>query len=91
MSIKVKIAPLLQEYADIPDTVEVSGNTVGQCLDDLVKQYPESSNWLFDQNSLLKVLVSINDVEMVTFDKEGLNKILKTNDELHVIAVISGG
>jgi molybdopterin converting factor small subunit len=91
MSIKVKIAPLLQEYADIPDTVEVSGNTVGQCLDDLIKQYPESGNWLFDQNSLLKVLVSINNVETVTFDKEGLNKALKTNDELHVIAVISGG
>ncbi len=91
MSIKVKISPLLQEYADIPDTLEVTGNTVGQCLDDLLRQYPESRDWLFDQNGLLRVLVIINNVETVAFDKEGLDRILKADDELQIFAVIGGG
>jgi molybdopterin converting factor small subunit len=91
MSIKVKISPLLREYSAIPDTLEVTGNTVGQCLDDLIRQYPESGDWLFDQNGLLRVLVSINNVETVAFDKEGLGRILKADDELQIFAVIGGG
>ncbi len=91
MSIKVKISPLLQGYADIPDTLEVTGNRVGQCLDDLLRQYPESRDWLFDQNGLLRVLVIINNVETVAFDKEGLDRILKADDELQIFAVIGGG
>ena len=91
MSIKVNIGPLLQEYSGIPDTLELNGNTVGQCLDDLIKQYPESRNWLFDESGLLRVVVSINNVETVTPDKEGLGRILKAEDELQIFAVIGGG
>jgi molybdopterin converting factor small subunit len=91
MVIKVKIGPLLQEYADIPASLEVNGKTVGECLDDLIRQYPESKNWLFDQDGLLRVLISINNVETVVLDKEGLGRILNADDELQIFAVIGGG
>jgi len=91
MSIKVNIGPLLQEYTDIPGTLEVNGNTVGQCLDDLIRQYPDSASWLFDQTGMLRVLVSINNVEAVALDKESLDRILKADDELQIFAVIGGG
>jgi molybdopterin converting factor small subunit len=91
MSTKVIISPLLQEYYNVPDTLEVTGNTVGQCLDDLIKQYPESRDWLFDQSGLIKVLISINNVETVAFDKKGLDRILKADDELQIFAVFGGG
>jgi molybdopterin converting factor small subunit len=91
MSIKVNIGPLLQEYTDIPGTLEVNGNTVGQCLDDLIRQYPESRSWLFDQSGMLRVLVSINNVEAVALNKESLDRILKADDELQIFAVIGGG
>jgi len=91
MSIKVNIGPLLQEYSGIPGTLEVNGNTVGQCLDDLIRQYPESRSWLFDEGGLLRVVVSINNVEMVTLDEAGLDRTLKADDELQVFAVVSGG
>jgi molybdopterin converting factor small subunit len=91
MSIKVKIAAVLQEDASIPDIVEVSGNTVGECLADLIRQYPEAGNWLSDQDSLLPVLVSINDEETVALNQDGLNRVLNANDELQVFAVIDGG
>ena len=91
MSIKVNIGPLLQEYSGIPGTLEVNGDTVGQCLDDLIRQYPESRSWLFDQSGMLRVVVSINNIETVALDKEGLGRILKAEDELQIFAVIGGG
>ena len=91
MSTKVNIGPLLQEYSGIPSTLDVDGNTVGQCLDDLIRQYPESRSWLFDEGGLLRVMVSINNIETVALDKEGLDRILKTDDELQIFAVIGGG
>jgi len=91
MSIKVKITPVLQEYSDIPNILEVNGNTVGECLDDLIRQYPEARSWLFDQYGLLQVLVSINNKETVALDRNGLDRILTTDDELQIFAMISGG
>lgn len=91
MSVKVEIAAILQEYINIPDIVEVNGNTVGECLHDLVRQYPEARNCLFDQDSLLPVLVSINNKEIVALNRDGLDRVLNANDELQIFAVIDGG
>ncbi len=91
MSIKIKIGPLLQESTSLPETIEVIGKTVGECLDDLMKNYPESKQWLYDEDSLIKVLVTINNVETVTFNEEGLNKVLRPGDELQIFAIVSGG
>ena len=91
MSIKVKITPVLQEYSDIPSILEVNGNTVGECLDDLIWQYPEARSWLFDQDGLLQVLVSINNKETVALDRNGLDRILTADDEIQIFAVIGGG
>ena len=86
MSTKVKIGHLLQEYLEIPSVLEVEGKTVGQCINNLIKQYPEIRNWLYDQNSLLRVLITINNVEVVTPDKEGFDRILKDQDDLQIFA-----
>lgn len=88
---RVKISPLLQEYADIPAVLEVDGNTIGECLDDLIKQSPESRSWLFGQDSLTRVIISINNVEIVTLDNDGLKRRLKSDDEIMIFAIASGG
>jgi len=41
MSVKVNIFyPHLQQFTNNQDVVEVNGSTVGDCLDDMVRQYP---------------------------------------------------
>jgi molybdopterin converting factor small subunit len=87
----VKIGPLLQENAQLPDAVEVDCDTVRQCLDQIVKLFPESKDWLYDEDSLIKVLLTINSVEAITLNEEGLNRPLRPGDELQIFAMVSGG
>jgi len=79
---------ILRQFTEDRDTVEVSGSTVGECLDDLVRQFPETKKWLFDKNGILLVLILI-DGEAVY--QKGLNKPVVDGDELHLIRIVGGG
>jgi molybdopterin converting factor small subunit len=92
MSTLVKIAPVLQEQLQIPDTVEVQGKTIGECLDDLIRQYPEIQGWLFDANELLRVLISINNEAISVMNtKSHLDRVLNPDDEIRLLAIYAGG
>ncbi len=91
MNVKVKIGPLLQQDSNLLETIELDCSTVGQCLDEIAKRFPDSKEWLYDEDSLIKVLITINNEETIAFNKEGLARVLKTGDELQIFAVVSGG
>ncbi|MFC1901320.1 hypothetical protein ACFLX3_00105 [Chloroflexota bacterium] len=91
MSIQVKIAPALQENLNAPGVIQVNGNTIGECLDDLVRQYPQARSLLFDRNGALQVLISINNEETVVMDRDGLGRALHPDEELQIAAVLGGG
>jgi hypothetical protein len=91
MSIKVKLFyPELQGLADGRDAIGVEGQTVGDCLEDLVRQLPQARKLIFDgRGRLLKqVYVYVN--------AEGLNKAefsraVTERDELILAVLITGG
>ena len=92
MGTVVRISPILQEHSQIPGMVEVHGNTVRECLDDLMRQYPEIRSWLFDQNDLLRVLFSINNEEILALNtKSNLDRTLNPADEIRILAIFAGG
>ena len=90
MSIKVHLYSSLRSYTDNQSIVEVKGTTVGECLNDLVKQYPSISPLLFDKTGLLldKVFISIN-LESTT--REKLTTPVKETDKLYLILIVAGG
>jgi molybdopterin converting factor small subunit len=90
MSVKIKIHPFLSQHTNNQDIVEVNGRTVGQCLEQLVDQFPELRQWLFEKNGKLNRLVEIY-VNMESSYPEELAKPVKDGDELHIIIIISGG
>ncbi len=47
MSIKIDIPSHLQPFTNNLAVVEVSGSTVGECLNHLVKQFPDVAKLLF--------------------------------------------
>jgi molybdopterin converting factor small subunit len=88
---QIRISSLLQEHADLPAVLIVTGDTVGDCLTDLIRQYPDAKSWLFSEDGLMRVIISINNAEIVTPDAKGVSRKLKPGDEIRIIAIVSGG
>ena len=90
MSVKINIHPFLFHLTNDQEVVEVNGNTVGQCLEQLVARFPELGKWLFRKDGKLNNLVDIY-VNQESAYPEELAKPVKDGDELHIIVIISGG
>ena len=76
----------------IPGTVEVKGNTVRECLEDLIKQYPELQGWLYGQREMLQVLIGINNEEIMPLKSAYRSvRYLNPKDEIRILAILSGG
>jgi sulfur-carrier protein len=91
MSIKINIFyPAVQEYLNNLDSVEVNGSTVGECLDDLVRQYPEVGKWIFEERHQLRkpVFVYVNAESTYKVD---LSMPVKSNDQLILAVLVTGG
>jgi len=90
MSIKVHLYSGLKEFANGQNVAEVQGSTIGECLADLVEQFPRMKRELFDENGKLvdHVFVSIN---MKSAYREELTKLVDSKDELYIIRLIAGG
>ena len=90
MSVRINLHPGLQWFTDDQAIIEVNGSTVGQCLDDLVKQFPRIKEGLFGKDGKLLNYVDIY-VNMESSYPEELAKPVKDNDELHITLIIAGG
>lgn len=90
MSIKVHLYSSLRKYADNKELVEVDGNTVGECLEDLIRQFPSISPLLFDETGtpLGKVFVSIN---LESAYREKMTTPVKEHDDVYLILIVAGG
>ena len=90
MSIKIDVSLLSHQYTKGQRIVEVNGSTVGQCLDDLIKQFPSIKQGLFDGNGKLHSYINVYVNGESTYT-EVLAKPVKAGDELHIIFLIGGG
>ena len=90
MSIGVNIHQTLRHLTKDQAKVEVNGNTVGQCLYDLVKQFPGIKPKLFDKKGKLLNYVEIY-INLESSYPEELAKPVKDGDELYITLMIAGG
>ena len=90
MSIKIGIPPFLLQLVNNNKTVTVEGNTVGDCLQALIKLFPKVGNVILDKNgTLLKHIdVFVNGTSIYPGD---LVKTVKNGDELYIVNIIVGG
>ena len=90
MSIKVHVGPLLSQYTNNQGIAEVHGDTVGQCLNHLVKQFPRIKKALFHKNGELLNYIEVYVNEESSYPEE-LAKPVKPGDELHILFTVDGG
>jgi len=90
MGLKVNIHRSLRHLTNGQAKVEVNGDTVGQCLYDLVKQFPGIEKKLFDKKGKLLNYVDIY-VNAESAYPEELAKPVMDGDELSITLIIGGG
>jgi molybdopterin converting factor small subunit len=94
MSVRIIIPPGLQVFTDDKAEIEITGGTVGECLENLAALYPMIGKTIFFQKGELfnfghnKVSIFLNGED--TYPDE-LVKSVKAGDIITILYSISGG
>ena len=90
MGVKVNIHKTHRELANGLDIVEVEGQNVGDCLSQLIGQFPGFQEVLYAKSGKLQNWIEIY-VNMESAYPEELAKPVKDGDEIHITIMLSGG
>jgi hypothetical protein len=88
MDIRVSLNHALQPYAGNRNTVEVTGGTVRECLDNLSELFPVFKKILFSADGSLTALVFLDGE---TIMPDNLNRPITSNSRLLLAPMIYGG
>jgi molybdopterin converting factor small subunit len=86
----IKIPTPLRAYTAGQSEIPVTGETVGAALNDLLTQYPDLRQHLFEGSQLrnfVNVFVGEEDIRY----RDGLNTDLSPTENLRIIPSIAGG
>ena len=88
MGATIKVSPLLREYIETPETLEVVGENVKECLLDLIRKLPDINTFLFDRNGIFKAIVTVNGkiISQTNFSTQ-----VSDHDELRILMPMDGG
>ena len=91
MKVSVKIPSPLRRFTDNQPTIEVSGETVGEALGELVSRYIALSSNLYTNDGELRHFVNVyvrgEDIRYL----DGMKTVIHEGDEVMIIPSIAGG
>ena len=90
MGVRINIHQTLRHLTNGQGMAEVNGTTVGECLNELVQQFPGMETRLFDKKGRLLNYVDIY-VNLESSYPEELAKPVKDGYELSITLMIAGG
>ncbi|HSB05874.1 MAG TPA: MoaD/ThiS family protein [Thermodesulfobacteriota bacterium] len=90
MAVKVHIHTTHRQFTNGLEAVPVEGNTVGQCLSDLIRQFPGMGKALFAKKDKLLNIVEVYVNHTTAYPNE-LIKPVKDGDEIHLVLMLAGG
>ena len=90
MPIKVYIHTTHRQFTNGLEVVAVEGNTVGECLNQLTKEFPGMKKALFAKKDKLLNNVEIYVNHATAYPNE-LLKPVKDGDEIHLVTMLAGG
>jgi molybdopterin converting factor small subunit len=90
MSVRIHLHPDMVGLAGNNEIFEATGTTVGECLWDLIGQYPDVGELVFDEDSQLKTFIEIY-VNRTTTYPDALGEKVADGDEIHLMLTVAGG
>ncbi len=90
MAVEINIPPVMQALVNGISRINVSGNTVGDCFNALVKEYPQFKPKLFTRRGKLRngIQIFINDKDAYP---EPLSKPVRDGDKIYISHIVLGG
>ncbi|HTU14559.1 MAG TPA: ubiquitin-like small modifier protein 1 [Solirubrobacterales bacterium] len=87
----VKVPPVLRQHTDGATDVDVTGSNVGEVLNALVAQYPDTKAQLFSEEGELNRFVNVylNDEDVRVLD--GLETGVSDSDTVMILPAMAGG
>jgi len=90
MAVKVYIHTTHRQFTNGLEVVPVEGRTVGECLNQVIKQFPGMEKALFAKKDKLLNTVEVYLNHASAYPDE-LIKSVKDGDEIHLILMLAGG
>lgn len=90
MPINVHIHKTHRQFTNGLEVVAVEGRTVGECLNQLVKQFPGMEKALFAKKDKLQNTIEVFVNNATAYPNE-LAKPVNQGDEIHLVVMLSGG
>ena len=90
MPVNIHIHKTHRPFTNGLEVVAVEGKTVGECLNQLVKQFPGMEKALFAKKDKLLNVVEVFVNHTSAYPNE-LVKPVKDGDEIHLVVMLAGG
>ena len=90
MAVKVHVHTTHRPLTNGLEVVETKGNTVGECLNQLDREFPEMEKALFAKKDKLHNIVEVYLNHTSAYPNE-LAKPVKDGDEIHLVVMLAGG
>jgi molybdopterin converting factor small subunit len=88
---KVKFTSALQRFFPQLTDMEIEGNTVKDVLLVVEKKYPGMMNYIVEDDGRLRQHVNIFLGDTLIKDRENLNDVIHSDDEILIFQALSGG
>jgi molybdopterin converting factor small subunit len=89
MSVTINLVAYFQPYAGNRENVEVKGKTIGECIKDLIRQYPAMKKMLLDNDGKLLPFLTVFIDNEIAYD--AMDKPVKEGSKFHILYIIGGG
>jgi molybdopterin converting factor small subunit len=90
MPVNVHIHATHRQYTNGLEVVTVEGRTVGECLSQLIRQFPGMERALFVRKDKLQNNVEVFVNDATAYPNE-LVKPVKDGDDIHLVIMLAGG
>ncbi len=90
MSVNVEFYSIFNRYTNNQSSAKVEGRTVGECMAELGKQFPELKKLIFDNKGNLLPSFNVYLNGESTYP-EKTAKPVKDGDKLNLVLIIQGG
>jgi molybdopterin converting factor small subunit len=90
MSVKFIMPIFLQPVTNDRDSIEVEGKTVRECLEAIIRQYPDIRKMLIDKKGKLHNYVGVYINGKDAYPNE-MEKEVNSGDEVHILYTLAGG